>query len=148
MSIDGITNSNVSKLTCAVTSNSSVPIGNATNVQYTFPSPILSYDPSNIYDGAGNFTPNVAGNYLVTAQIRYTDDTGGTARALQMYLNGSLYNNFTAFWTADPSVGRATPIVTCTIPCNGTTDSISIYGYQDSGDDLYMIWGVISIQQL
>jgi hypothetical protein len=85
------------------------------------------FDTNNCYDPTlARFTPNVAGQYFISAAINAVDTSGGVAFAVLI----SIYKNGTALFTSRlpyADNGYATNTINNVIGMNGTTDYIEIY---------------------
>jgi hypothetical protein len=86
------------------------------------------FDTNNNFTSS-TFTPTVAGYYQVNASIYFSPGTGVSQGAI--YKSGSAYK-YGVLVTGIAGVGSV-----CTanaiVYCNGTTDTIEIYGIQNSG---------------
>jgi len=77
---------------------------------------------------SSRFTPTVAGYYQVNAGIYFGFTTGSAT--ISVYKNGSEYKR----GSANAGVtGGTMPIATSLVSCNGTTDYLEIYLYQNTG---------------
>jgi hypothetical protein len=85
------------------------------------------FDTNNCYDPTlARFTPNVAGQYFISAAINAVDTSGGAAFAVLI----SIYKNGTALFTSRlpyADNGYATNTINNVVGMNGTTDYIEIY---------------------
>jgi len=90
-----------------------------------------NFDTNNNFDSTTNyrFTPTVAGYYQVNATMVINAMTGQSE--LAFYKNGSVY----LYGPYPNSVTADTPFsaLSALIYCNGTTDYIEVYAYQNSG---------------
>jgi len=90
----------------------------------------VEYDTNSCYDATTNFrfTPNVAGKYQINALIE--SSTACAYSMIYIYKNGSPYKGGNGY-----TVGGQTYFVgaSALIDCNGTTDFIEIYWYQNAG---------------
>ncbi len=127
----------------AINSSTVKSFTDSTQTSYEFTVPNILSDPFGIYTGGGVFTPNVAGNYVCTAQLRYQDAILGS-RSVELFKNGAQYIDALSFIPVDV-VGRGTPIVSAVINFNGTTDTLQVFGLQDSGSPVDVIWGSLSL---
>ena len=91
------------------------------------------FDTNNNYDSTTNyrFTPTVAGYYQINANIFTTASAAGLA-FIVVYKNGSTYCNGNIV----PNTNGGYITVNCLVQCNGSTDYIEIYAYQNSGVSL------------
>jgi len=78
---------------------------------------------------SSRFTPTVAGYYQINANMRYANSIAGTVVQIAIYKNGSMY---TLVSNGVQSVTRALCASTL-LYCNGSTDYVEIYTYQNSG---------------
>jgi hypothetical protein len=106
------------------TSNGTLSVANNTVTKLNFASSggagITSW-----LTGTGNITPNISGYYLVTANVQ--NGLTGIRTALWIYKNGA------KFFAQDISVGTFGLSLSGAVFCNGTTDVIAGYAYQNSG---------------
>jgi hypothetical protein len=87
------------------------------------------FDTNNNF-ASSRFTPTVAGYYQINANTRFGAMTA-SSNFLTIYRNGGGYNRGSS--TSLSSSGYNYPVVTGLVYCNGTTDYIEIYAYQNSG---------------
>ena len=85
------------------------------------------------WDTAGNFassrfTPTTAGYYQFNAQISFEGSANSTYR-LYYYKNGSSYSAY----SVGVSVANPTVAYSWTIPMNGSSDYVELYGWTDAG---------------
>lgn len=87
------------------------------------------YDTNNNF-ASSRFTPTVAGYYQINAAVRINALSGNTAYTT-IYKNGSAYK----VGTLSLLPGSGAPIYTISslVYCNGSTDYIEIYAFQNSG---------------
>ena len=79
---------------------------------------------------SSRFTPTVAGYYQINASTRFASTTlTATLITLSIYKNGSSYQ----IAGGSASSSYLFPCVSAVVYCNGSTDYIEIYGYQNSG---------------
>ena len=78
---------------------------------------------------SSRFTPTVAGYYQINANLRYANSIAGTVVQMAIYKNGALY---TFASNGVQNVTRALCVATL-LYCNGSTDYVEIYTYQNSG---------------
>ena len=79
---------------------------------------------------SSRFTPTVAGYYQINASTRFASTTlTATLITLSIYKNGSSYQ----IAGGSASSSYLLPCVSAVVYCNGSTDYIEIYGYQNSG---------------
>lgn len=87
------------------------------------------YDTNSNF-AANGFTPTIADYYFASATITWTGMPANSVIGVAIYLNGSLLEQVTQ--VVPTSDGWAIT-VNSIIHMNGTTDSISVHGYQNSG---------------
>ena len=90
------------------------------------------FDTNNNF-ASSTFTPTVAGYYQINAAIGPPTFTSGYHFA-SIYKNGSLYKSGQLAYVASSINGQV--VVSSLVYCNGTTDYIEIYWYQNSGGTL------------
>ena len=78
---------------------------------------------------SSRFTPTVAGYYQINANLRYANSIAGTVVQMAIYKNGALYAYVS---NGVQNVTRALCVATL-LYCNGSTDYVEIYTYQNSG---------------
>jgi hypothetical protein len=87
------------------------------------------FDTNNNF-ASSTFTPTVAGYYQINANFRFGTAFNATQQAILIYKNGSV-------WNRGGGGGTATLFsyltVSTLVYCNGSTDYIEIYAYQNSG---------------
>jgi hypothetical protein len=87
------------------------------------------WDTNNNFSSS-TFTPTVAGYYQINADMRYAGLMTATQNILSIYKNGSI-------WVRGATTGGTAtymyPAVSGIVYCNGSTDYIEIYAYQNSG---------------
>jgi hypothetical protein len=105
-------------------------ISNATATKVLFQG---EYWDTNNNFASSTFTPTVAGYYQVNAGIGYGVNTTGE-RQLAVYKNGSEWKRGTD--TAPATAGPYELNVSCLVYCNGSTDYVEIYNYQNSGSSV------------
>ena len=112
------------------TKSSSQTISNNTLTKVTFDTE--TFDTNNNF-ASSTFTPTVAGYYQVNFSYSAQSLTTGRAYAMSSYIyrSGSIYTTFeqNITSTADQWGGTYTALVYC----NGTTDNIEAYFYQNNG---------------
>lgn len=82
-------------------------------------------------DGNNRFTPNVGGEYLVTARASWVGTTAGNLLRIAIYLNGSIYRE-NLLVTHDTSGGQG-PTISAWVRLVFTNDFVEIYAQQNSG---------------
>jgi hypothetical protein len=95
------------------------------------------WDTNNNF-ASSRFTPTVAGYYQINAQIQPNNSyTGGF---ISIYKNGSHYKSGTY---ANIAITFGGFTVSSIVYCNGTTDYIEIYAYQNSGSSQSTDYGSV-----
>jgi hypothetical protein len=90
------------------------------------------FDTNSNYDTTNyRFTPTVAGYYQINANIFTSASAAGLA-FIVVYKNGSTYCNGNIV----PNTNGGYITANCLVQCNGSTDYIEIYAYQNSGVSL------------
>jgi len=117
--------------------NTGTSVATATQTKVTFD--VENFD-TNSYFSSSRFTPLIAGYYQITASIRFGSSTlnTGSAFILHIYKNGSVYQ------TAGAGVqtgGFVFPSINGLVYCNGSSDYIEIYAYQNSGSTITLDTG-------
>jgi hypothetical protein len=79
---------------------------------------------------SSRFTPTVAGYYQINCNTRFGAMTV-SSNFLTLYKNGGAYMRGSS--TSLSSSGYNYPVISGIVYCNGTTDYIEIYAYQNSG---------------
>jgi hypothetical protein len=106
----------------------SIPNNTFTKLQF----PTEEFDTNSNYDNATNyrFTPTVAGYYQFTAAVNFSIASGIGLT--------SFYKNGSEFKRGSQIIGGASvqPNSTALIYCNGTTDYVEVYTYQNSGGSI------------
>lgn len=91
-----------------------------------------SYDTNNCYDNSTNyrFTPNVAGKYIIYAQITF-ESVSDTTMQVRIHKNGSVIT----FSPQKSGTGSSSHADFCSYvdSANGSTDYYELFGYQASG---------------
>lgn len=93
---------------------------------------IEAFDTHNYYDtSAYTFTPQVAGRYFVYGSIRHQSSSANTLSSLAtaIYFNGSAYKS--GNFDPNSTENVASLDVSAIINFNGSTDNVSLYGYND-----------------
>ena len=113
--------------TASISSSQSITSGVTTKVLFQ----TEQFDSDSCFDTTlGRFTPNVAGWYNINACISFT------AAYTSQYMLPIIYVNGTATKEGNPNSGTASlarPQVNAMVYCNGTTDYVEIYLFQNSG---------------
>jgi hypothetical protein len=90
------------------------------------------FDTNSNYDTTNyRFTPTVAGYYQINSNIFTSASAAGLA-FIVVYKNGSTYCNGNIV----PNTNGGYITANCLVQCNGSTDYIEIYAYQNSGVSL------------
>ena len=87
-----------------------------------------NFDTNNNF-ASSRFTPTIAGYYQINANLRYANSIAGTVLQMAIYKNGALYAYVS---NGVQNVTRALCVSTL-LYCNGSTDYVEIYTYQNSG---------------
>ena len=96
------------------------------------------YDPTNAYDATNSrFTPQKAGFYQVNVCITLTAAVGNLQTTI--FKNGIQYKAISIYSSNSGNI--TSPMLSCIVYLNGTTDFIEAYGYQTSGAALSTISG-------
>ena len=95
------------------------------------------FDSNSDYDNSTHeFTPTIAGTYLINANVSLTGLPAGTLMRLMIYKNNSLYRNV-QYTSADDAAANDEGLnITDVIDMNGSTDKIDIRVFQGSGGSL------------
>jgi hypothetical protein len=101
-------------------------IPNATWTKVTYGTE--NFDTNNNF-ASSRFTPTIAGYYQINNNFRYANSIAGTVIQMAIYKNGSLYAYVS---NGAENVTRALCVSTL-LYCNGSTDYVEIYAYQNSG---------------
>lgn len=108
--------------------SSAQTLSNATFTKMLFQTE--EFDTNNNFNNS-TFTPTVAGYYQVSAYIYFGNGAG--ANITTIFKNGGAYKRIdTSSNPANAGVGCGS----CIVYCNGTTDYIEVYGYQNQGSNL------------
>jgi hypothetical protein len=121
---------NVGGPTFSAYATTSQSIPNATPTKVLFQG---EYWDTNNNFASSTFTPTVAGYYQINAGIGYGLNTTGE-RQLAVYKNGAEWKRGTD--TAPATAGPYELNVSCLVYCNGSTDYVEIYNYQNSGSSV------------
>jgi len=107
--------------------NTSISSGVFTKVPFA----IEEFDTNSNYDTSTyRFTPTVAGYYQINSGV-YVYTTGATTsiRSILLYKNGGSYKRGSNFVTTPPN--EILLILSCVAYCNGTTDYLEVYTYDN-----------------
>lgn len=85
---------------------------------------------SNFDTSTSRFTPNVAGRYIVSANVQCTDATSACAAAV--YKNG-----VTITYNYSPGTGAIGSGATAVVDMNGSTDYLEAYAYNGGGTTIH-----------
>lgn len=113
----------------AYQSVSQTGIATSTSTKITFTTEDFDTDAD---FASSRFTPTVAGYYQVNAAVSWASGVNNTNIITAIYKNGSNFRN--AYGVNTTAGSGAT--VSGLVYCNGTTDYIEIYGWQNSGGSL------------
>ena len=94
--------------------------------------PTEDFDTNNNF-ASSTFTPTVAGYYQISTSWNPPASNSGLA-GISVWKNGSNYK--VGGFLYPNSVQGLSQSMTCLVYCNGSTDYIDIYGYQNSGGSL------------
>ena len=110
-------------------------ISNATTTKIQFNNE--NFDTNSNFDSSTNyrFTPTVAGYYQINAVVSFGGGVSGFSAVLSIYKNGSAYASGSLATPVNTTVG-ASSVAASLIYCNGSTDYIEVYVYQNSGAGL------------
>jgi hypothetical protein len=87
------------------------------------------FDTHNCYSSS-RFTPTVAGYYQISAMVAWPTSNTTNVTFIAVYKNGSAFR----YLQRMPKTAQYIWLTGSTVVyCNGTTDYIEIYGYQDAG---------------
>ena len=100
-------------------------VANATFVKLTTTSGSSTDNLTWFSSGNARVTPNIQGQYMVTASC--LTGTTSTRSIMAIYKNGAVYSK------NDFQVGITGMVTAQMLSCNGTTDYIEIFVYQQSG---------------
>lgn len=108
-----------------------------TTTKITFTS--SNFDTTSGMFASSRFTPTIAGYYQINTNVTLTLGSTTGLRACYIYKNGTQYaaGSTSNGYTGDYS----TSSVSSVIYCNGSTDYIEVYAYQNSGGNLATIAG-------
>jgi hypothetical protein len=106
-------------------------VSNATWTKIAFNTEL--FDTNNNYDNATNyrFTPTVAGYYQINAIIATSPSASGLA-FVALYKNGTLYS----YGNTVPNSNGGYITTNSLVYCNGLTDYVEIFAFQNSGISL------------
>lgn len=106
-------------------------LSNTTFTKINFATEI--FDTNSNYDTSlSRFTPTVAGYYYIHGMVRFAATTASKVIVARIYKNGTYYTAYDGVTgTSDSSVQTSALVY-----CNGSTDYIEFYSYQNSGGNL------------
>jgi hypothetical protein len=110
--------------------SSAQTVSNATFTKINFQTE--EFDTNNNF-ASSTFTPTIAGYYQVSGGLYFGTSSGFVL--LVVYKTGVAYKRLAG--TASPNNGTAT-YGSCIVYCNGSTDTIELYAYQNSGGSVTM----------
>lgn len=111
--------------------SSSTNVATSTNTKVIYATE--DFDTANCYVGTGGdskFTPNVAGYYYITAYCYIAAPIGVSTVQVSVYKNGSAYLSQAH---SNAGVSYDNSGVSGLVYCNGTTDYLEVYTFQNSG---------------
>jgi hypothetical protein len=110
-------------------------ISNATFTKVQFNNE--NFDTNSNFDSTTNyrFTPTIAGYYQINAVASFGGGVAAFSAALTIYKNGSAYSSGGLATPVSVTIGAITT-GSSLIYCNGATDYIEVYVYQNSGAGL------------
>lgn len=110
-------------------------ISNATTTKIQFNNE--NFDTNSNFDSSTNyrFTPTVAGYYQINAVVSFGGGVAAFSAVLSIYKNGSAYASGGLATPVSVTVG-ASSTASSLISCNGSTDYIEAYVFQNSGAGL------------
>ena len=111
-------------------SSSTTTIADSTFTKITYGTE--DFDTNNNF-ASSTFTPTVAGYYQINANFRFGTAFAATQQAILIYKNGSVWNRGGGGGTA-LLFGYLT--ASTLVYCNGSTDYIEVYAYQNSGSSV------------
>ena len=115
---------NMPAFSAYASAGTSVSTATATKILYA----TNNFDTNSNFSSS-RFTPTVAGYYQISASTRFAGTTlTATLITLSIYKNGSSYQ----IAGGSASSSYLLPCVSAVVYCNGSTDYIEIYGYQNS----------------
>ena len=111
-------------------SSATTTISDATHTKILYQTE--DFDTANCFSSS-TFTPNVAGYYQINANLRWGTAFNATQQSILIYKNGSVWNRGGGGGTTG-LFGYLT--ASTLVYCNGTTDYIEVYAYQNSGSSV------------
>lgn len=110
-----------------------------TNTKLTFTTEDL--DSNSFYDATNSkFLPTTAGYYQINCAVNWENMTATNTTRLMIYKNGAEFRRIQLAGTAGTVWGHT--LITALVYCNGSTDYIEMYGYQDSGANKVVFYSV------
>ena len=105
----------------------SISSGVFTKIQFQ----VKDFDTANCFDNTTNyrFTPTVAGYYQITASVSINSTAASTFPA-SIYKNGTEYRRCMDIRGLS-TISTSNPLLSALVYCNGSTDYIEIYGYNN-----------------
>jgi hypothetical protein len=119
--------------------SSGTAISNTTFTKIAFDTETL--DTNNNF-ASSTFTPTVAGYYHVTGIARLPGSMANKTIAPYIFKNGSSYQGFEGIVGGD--TGDASMSVSALVYCNGSTDYIDFYVWQNSGGTKTTVTGAVN----
>ena len=105
-------------------------ISNSTFTKVTFNNE--TFDTDNMF-ASSTFTPTVAGYYQINGNVGFAGATTGYAQ-IKIYKNGSAFSGGSGIPNNNNIGGQV--MVSSVVYCNGSTDYIELYAWQNSGGTL------------
>jgi D-ribose pyranose/furanose isomerase RbsD len=112
------------------TTSGSTTMANQTATKIAFASEV--FDTDSAYDTSNSrFTPQTAGKYAITANIRFNSSTDFNDNILRIYKNGS-----SVVQHQQSNYHYESNTITSIITLNGSSDYVEIYGYHNAGGNV------------
>jgi len=106
-------------------------LANTTFTKINFATEI--FDTNSNYDTSlSRFTPTVAGYYHIYGMVRFVSTTASKVLVARIYKNGTYYASYEGVTGTSDSSTQTSALVYC----NGSTDYVEFYSYQNSGGNL------------
>jgi len=109
-------------------SSTTIPDSSFTKITYG----TEDFDTNNNF-ASSTFTPTVAGYYQINANFRFGTAFAATQQSILIYKNGAVWSRGGGGGTTG-LFGYLT--VSTLVYCNGTTDYIEVFGFQNSGSSV------------
>ena len=112
------------------TTSGSTTMANQTATKIAFASEV--FDTDSAYDTSNSrFTPQTAGKYAITANIRFNSGTDFNDNILRIYKNGS-----SIFQHQQSNFHYESNTITSIVTLNGSSDYIEIFGFHNEGNNV------------